>query len=89
MSSVVVAPLVKEAKRLVPTENHFLVCGDAKFGSLRGSESPVFGRILCKVDELFPERRLPDVPENRTSMLDSVHHWCVRQHVLLRCHACA
>ena len=73
------AVLIKEARRLVPTELHFVAWGDAMFDStLKGSAAGCFFQLCRWLEILFPNNILRPVPEGRTSMLDPVHHWCAR-----------
>jgi hypothetical protein len=80
------AQLIKEADRLIPTPDHYVCCGDAKFGNLRGSACGVSTRLRRVLDDRHPDNMLPDAPEFRTSKLDSRYHWCAR---LLPCAPCS
>ena len=65
-------------RKLVPTKDHFVVAGDAQFGSSRRGLPPgAAGRLYEALMREVPGHVF-DLDEFRTSLLDSVTHKCVR-----------
>ena len=65
-------------RKLVPTKDHFVVAGDAQFGSsMRGLPPGAAGRLYKALMREVPGHVF-DLDEFRTSILDSVTHKCVR-----------